>query len=45
LKYSGDSPVARGHWWYTRIGKDRDPLEPGGTFTMKRIPSPLIGGK
>ena len=44
LRYAGDSLVARGHWWYTRIGKDRDPLEPGGAFTMKRIPSPLIGG-
>jgi len=45
LKWSDDSPVARGRWWYTRIGKDHNPLEPGGTFTMKRPPSLLTGGK
>jgi hypothetical protein len=45
LKFPGDSSVALGQWWYTRIGKDRDPLESGGTFTMKRMPYPLIGGR
>lgn len=45
LKCSEDLPVAWGYWWYTRIGKDRNPLEPGGTFTMKRISSQLTGEK
>lgn len=45
LKWLDDSPVARGRWWYTRIGQDQSPLEPGGTFTMQRISSFLTGGK
>lgn len=45
LQWSDDSPVARGRWWYTRIGKDHNPLEPGGTFTMQRMSSFLTGGK
>lgn len=45
LQWSDDSPVARGSWWYTRIGKDSSPLEPGGTFTMKRTSTLLTGGK
>ena len=45
LTLSDDSPVARGNWWYTRIGNDEAPLEPGGTFTMTRPSSPLIGEK
>ena len=45
LILSDDSPVAHGYWWYTRIGNDEDPLEPGGTFSMKRPSSPLIGEK
>ncbi len=28
---------ATGRWWYTRIEQDRDPLDPGGTFTLHRI--------
>lgn len=27
---------ARGRWWYTRVGHDTDPLEPGGEFTLQR---------
>ena len=45
LKWSDDSPVAQGRWWYTRIGQDHNPLEPGGTFTMQRKSSFLTGGK
>ena len=29
LTFSNDSSVAHGEWWYTRIGKDLDPLQPG----------------
>ena len=36
LTFSDDASIAQGEWWYTRIGKDRDPLEPGGTFRMLR---------
>ncbi len=36
LTFSENADVAKGEWWYTRIGKDRDPLEPGGHFTMTR---------
>ena len=32
-----DGMSARGLWWYTRIGNDNDPLEPGGEFTLRRI--------
>jgi len=32
-----DGMSARGRWWYTRIGNDNDPLEPGGEFTLRRI--------
>ena len=45
LKWVDNSPVAQGRWWYTRIGQDHNPLEPGGTFTMQRISSFLAGGK
>ena len=45
LKWLADSPVAQGRWWYTRIGQDHSPLEPGGTFTMQQISSFLTGGK
>ncbi|GJL59268.1 MAG: hypothetical protein NPIRA03_21250 [Nitrospirales bacterium] len=45
LKWLDDSPVAHGRWWYTRIGQDHNPLEPGGTFTMQRTSSFLTGGK
>ena len=36
LTFSDNSSVAQGTWWYTRIGKNRDPLQPGGTFRMSR---------
>jgi hypothetical protein len=39
LEWAEDSSMARGRWWYTRIGQDTNPLKPGGTFTMKRTPS------
>lgn len=29
-----DGLSARGTWWYTRIGKDSDPLIPGGQFEL-----------
>jgi hypothetical protein len=45
LQWSGNSPVAKGRWWYTRIGKERNPLEPGGTFIMTRTSSFFTGGK
>ena len=38
LRLSPGSPLADGVWWYTRIGKDHAPLEPGGTFALRRIP-------
>ncbi len=34
LRFSDDLPVARGKWWYTRIGNDDSPLQPGGHFIM-----------
>ena len=36
LTFSDDASVAHGEWWYTRIEKDNDPLQPGGTFKMSR---------
>jgi len=36
LRFSNDSPVAQGEWWYTRIGNNHDPHQPGGTFRMAR---------
>ena len=43
LTFSDDPSVAEGNWWYTRIGKDDDPLEPGGTFSMRRPLTVKIG--
>ena len=37
LQLHADLQSAKGSWWYTRIGKDQDPLEPGGTFTLRRV--------
>ncbi len=31
-----DLRSATGSWWYTRIEQDSDPLDPGGTFTLKK---------
>ena len=39
LTFSDGSSVAQGEWWYTRIGKDQEPLEPGGSFKMSRLSS------
>ena len=39
LTFSDDVSIAQGEWWYTRIGKDKDPLEPGGSFSMIRSPT------
>ncbi|WNM60698.1 hypothetical protein [Candidatus Nitrospira neomarina] len=45
LKWLDDSSIAQGRWWYTRIGQDHNPLDPGSTFTMQRISPFLTGGK
>jgi len=37
LQLHPDLQSATGSWWYTRIGKDQDPLEPGGSFTLRRL--------
>ncbi|MEX0829258.1 MAG: hypothetical protein WD032_03365 [Nitrospirales bacterium] len=39
LTFSDDASVAQGEWWYTRIGKDHNPLQPGGMFRMSRTSS------
>lgn len=44
LTFSDDSSVAEGNWWYTRIGTEHDPLQPGGTFKMRRS-SPIYLAK
>lgn len=31
-----DGMSARGRWWYTRIGHDSEPLQPGGQFRLTR---------
>jgi len=36
LHLSDDIKSAKGRWWYTRIGKDHKPLDPGGFFTVRR---------
>ena len=36
LKFSKDSPVAQGKWWYTRIENNHEPLQSGGSFWMAR---------
>jgi len=36
LHLSDDIQSAKGRWWYTRIGKDHEPLDPGGSFTVRR---------
>ncbi len=38
-----DGMLARGRWWYMRIGNDNDPLEPGGEFMLRRTVN--SGGK
>ena len=39
LTFSESANLAEGRWWYTRIGKDHDPFDPGGTFSMSRVSS------
>ena len=36
LQLHPDLQSATGTWWYTRIGGDQEPLEPGGNFTLRR---------
>ena len=45
LTFSDDAPVARGEWWYTRIGSDTNPLEPGGQFTLRALAGVRTTGK
>ena len=37
LQLHPDLQSASGSWWYTRIGTDQDPLEPGGSFSLRRV--------
>jgi hypothetical protein len=37
IRFSTEPLVAEGQWWYTRIGSDTKPLDPGGRFTMKYL--------
>ena len=30
--FSQDRPIGEGRWWYTRIGSDTAPTQPGGVF-------------
>lgn len=34
-----DFSQGEGRWWYTRIGSERSPTEPGGTFHLSRSDS------
>ncbi|MGD9850970.1 MAG: hypothetical protein AB7T38_06870 [Nitrospirales bacterium] len=45
LTFSADSPMAQGEWWYTRIGSDANPLEPGGRFSLKALPGVMTTEK
>ncbi|HKN87085.1 MAG TPA: hypothetical protein VJV04_09520 [Nitrospiraceae bacterium] len=35
-----DRPEGEGRWWYTRIGKDTSPSQPGGVFQIVRQANP-----
>ena len=37
LKLHQDLQKATGRWWYTRIGDDQNPAEPGGNFSLQRL--------
>ena len=37
IQLSEDLRSGEGNWWYTRIGQDHDPLNPGGTFRLTRL--------
>jgi hypothetical protein len=39
LQLHPDLQSATGSWWYTRIETDQDPLEPGGSFSLRRVKS------
>jgi len=39
LQLHPDLESATGSWWYTRIETDQDPLEPGGSFSLRRVKS------
>jgi hypothetical protein len=39
IKMDADFVHGQGRWWYTRIGKDKEPKRPGGEFTIERQPS------
>ena len=41
LQLHPDLQSASGSWWYTRIGTDQDPLEPGGSFSLRRVKAGL----
>lgn len=40
IKMNDDYSAGDGRWWYTRIGNNRDPKRPGGTFSLERQSSP-----
>ena len=43
LLLSGDGTQAKGVWWYSRVGNQKNipPREHGGTYLWKRLPPPL----
>ena len=38
--FSQDGPMGEGRWWYTRIGSDTAPTQPGGVFQIVRQSTP-----
>lgn len=38
--FSQDRPMGEGRWWYTRIGGDTAPTQPGGVFHIVRQSAP-----
>ncbi|HEY5627775.1 MAG TPA: hypothetical protein VIR79_07500 [Nitrospira sp.] len=39
VKFAPDFQEGEGRWWYSRIGTDLSPSQPGGTFHLSRKPS------
>jgi len=39
VMFSPDFQEGEGRWWYSRIGADQSPTQPGGTFHLSRTPS------
>lgn len=37
IQLSQDRQTAAGLWWYTRIEEDQNPLNPGGSFKLRRL--------